>query len=391
MEHKRKIKIIWVAGARPNFVKIAPIWKAMLDYNSSVDAGRPMFEPILVHTGQHYDVNMSDVFFKDLELPKPHYYLGVGSGTHAEQTAKVMIEFEKVLGKECPDMVGVVGDVNSTLACALATVKSYALPGGKNPLLIHVEAGLRSGNKLMPEEINRIVTDAISDILFTTEESGNKNLVREGIPKEKIYFVGNVMIDSLFQILEKTDVNKVLRRFEVKALNFGLVSLHRPSNVDRPKRLKELMKTLDDIGRDVPLLFPVHPRTRKRLEMIGWKTTNGVTKSKWHGIRTLSPLSYKDFVALMSKAAFVITDSGGIQEETTALGIPCLTLRETTERPVTVEIGTNKLLGNTLETLRKEVKDILAGKSKKGKIPPLWDGNAAKRIVKILAEIGDDR
>jgi len=368
-------------------MKIAPIWKAMLEYNTSAKAREVKLKPILVHTGQHYDANMSEVFFKDLGLPEPHYYLGAEGGTHAEQTAKIIVEFEKVLTKERPGIVGVVGDVNSTLACALTTAKSYVLPGGKKPLLIHVEAGLRSGDRSMPEEINRIVTDAISDVLFTTEESGNKNLIREGVPKKKIYFVGNVMIDSLLETLGQTNVEESLKTFRVEGLKFGLVTLHRPANVDQFERLKRLMEALDSISREALLVFPVHPRTMKRLGAMGWRAENNDVEPKGYGIRILPPLGYRDFVALMSRAVFVITDSGGIQEEATVLNIPCLTLRRNTERPITIEIGTNKLVGNNLEALQEEVRNILNGKRERGQIPPLWDGQAARRIISVIANL----
>lgn len=385
------MKIIWVAGARPNFMKIAPIWRAMEAYNATVAAGRPKFEPLLVHTGQHFDANMSGVFFRDLKLPEPHFHLGVGGGSHAEQVARLLVAFEELLGKERPGLVGVVGDVNSTCACALATKKAYVLPGGQTPLLVHVEAGLRSGDRLMPEEINRVVTDALADVLFTTEMIGVTTLRKEGVEASKIHFVGNVMIDSLLTMIGASDddaasTHPPLESCQAPAGDYGVVTLHRPSNVDDPLRLHRIVDELVKIGARLPVLFPVHPRTRKVLGDSGVDPAAGdAAESGACGLRLLPPLGYRDFIALVRKAKFVITDSGGIQGETTALGVPCLTLRNTTESPVTVEVGSNKLLGNDPSVLLPEVELVLSGRGKVGTIPPLWDGHAAERIVSILA------
>lgn len=381
------MKIIWVAGARPNFMKIAPIWRAMEAHNVKMCPGGERFDPILVHTGQHYDTNMSDVFFRDLRLPKPHYYLGVGGGGHAEQVARILVAFEKILNEERPDAVGVVGDVNSTAACAFATKKAYVLPGGQTPRLIHVEAGLRSGDRLMPEEINRLVTDVISDILFTTEASGSANLATEGVSGAKVFFVGNVMVDSLLDTLDQCGSKEVVSRFGLGSgeagAAYGLVTLHRPSNVDEPVALGRLMTALRQIAERVPILFPVHPRTRARLHEL-----DSGAQDRSHPdtrLKLIEPLGYEDFVILMKNAAFVITDSGGVQGETTALGVPCLTMRDNTEQPVTVDEGSSILLGRTPERLVAEVDAILKGRGKTGRVPDLWDGRAAERIVAVLA------
>ncbi|MDS4068153.1 MAG: UDP-N-acetylglucosamine 2-epimerase (non-hydrolyzing) [Candidatus Competibacter sp.] len=387
------MKIIWVAGARPNFMKIAPIWKAMAAWNADRDSDATRFAPLLVHTGQHYDANMSDVFFRDLALPGPNYALGVGSGAHAEQTGRVMMAFERILQQEKPDAVGVVGDVNSTCACALTTAKSYVLPGNRAPLLIHVEAGLRSGDRLMPEEINRLVTDALADVLFTTEESGTQNLLKEGIPPKRIHFVGNVMVDSLMQALERDQATP--RRLEPLApsTGYGLVTLHRPSNVDDPTLLADIIAALQGIGQSIPLYMPIHPRTRAQwadAHMIDLGSVATDQLPEIPGLYGLPPLGYHDFLALMRQAAFVITDSGGVQEESTVLGVPCLTLRENTERPITVSVGTNVLLGRNPQALQEQVNRIRRGEWKKGAIPPGWDGHAAERIIAVLAKWGTE-
>ncbi len=386
------MKIIWVAGARPNFMKIAPIWKAMAAWNAGQVSAKTRFCPLLVHTGQHYDANMSDVFFRDLALPEPDYALGVGSGTHAEQTGRVMMAFEQILAREKPDAVGVVGDVNSTCACALATAKCYVLTGNRTPLLIHVEAGLRSGDRLMPEEINRLVTDALANVLFTTEESGTQNLLKEGIPPERIHFVGNVMVDSLLQALERDQATS--RRFEPLApsTGYGLVTLHRPSNVDDPALLVDIIAALQGIGQNIPLYMPIHPRTRAQWSDANMINLDSVATDRLPespGLYGLPPLGYHDFLGLMRQAAFIITDSGGVQEESTVLGVPCITLRENTERPITVTVGTNVLLGRNPRALQEQVDRILRGEWKSGASPPGWDGHAAERIVSVLAKLGE--
>lgn len=361
-------RVILVAGARPNFMKIAPIWLEMIRFRSD-------FTPIILHTGQHYDYEMSKVFFEDLDLPGPNYFLGVGSGTHAEQTAKIMMEFERVLQKERPDLVMVVGDVNSTLACSV-TAKKLLIP------IAHVEAGLRSFDMTMPEEINRKVTDTISDILFTPSKDGNKNLVLEGIDGNKIHFVGNIMIDSLVKVSKRIDEsyeNKTYNKFNVKRGHFVLVTLHRPSNVDDENNLLKVLNVLNDLSRNIPIIFPVHPRTKKNI--------NGLEKSfVFNGeIKILEPLRYREFITLEKAATFVLTDSGGIQEEATYLKIPCMTLRPNTERPITITEGTNELV--SIETIKEKVESIVLGNWKQSKIPDLWDGKTAERIVNILGKL----
>lgn len=364
----KTLKVINVVGARPNFMKIAPIIAEMRKYPGN-------FQPILVHTEQHYDENMSKLFFRDLEIPEPDICLGVGSGLHAEQTAKIMIEFEKVLLKEKPDLVIVVGDVNSTIACALTAAKLH-IP------VAHVEAGLRSFDRTMPEEVNRILTDAISDYLFVTEKSGEANLLKEGIDKEKISFVGNVMIDTLLKNKKKADASDILTDLKVKPSNYALLTLHRPSNVDNPDIFGNIMEALSEIQKHIKIIFPVHPRTRKAMEAFNTPYTN---------ILFTEPLGYLDFLKLMSNAKFIMTDSGGIQEETTLLKIPCLTLRNTTERPITIEEGTNVLVGTDKEKIVKEAIALLNGRPINNKLPDLWDGEAAERIVKILMKDKDEK
>lgn len=359
-------RLLLVVGARPNFMKMSPLYRELLKFPDH-------FEPLIVHTGQHYDYVMSRAFFDDFELPEPHYYLGVGSDTHARQTAKIMVELESVIEKTSPDLVVVFGDVNSTLAAAVVTSK-LQVP------LAHVEAGLRSFDRTMPEEINRMVTDILSDFLFTTEESANKNLLREGIMEEKIYFVGNIMIDTLLLYIDKAEETKIMDSLNLKSGGFALLTLHRPSNVDRKEKLQEIMDAILEISNKIPVIFPIHPRTKKNLERFG-------LYGKYEkGIRLISPLKYTDFLKLEKEALFVMTDSGGIQEETTFLGIPCITIRENTERPVTVDIGTNILAGTDGERILEEANKILNGERKKGKIPPLWDGKTAQRIAGILKE-----
>jgi UDP-N-acetylglucosamine 2-epimerase (non-hydrolysing) len=361
-------RVILVAGARPNFMKIAPIWLEMNRFPSH-------FAPVILHTGQHYDYEMSKVFFEDLDLPEAHYFLGIGSGTHAEQTAKTMIEFEKVLLKEKPDLVMVFGDVNSTLACSV-TAKKLLIP------VAHVEAGLRSFDMTMPEEINRKLTDAISDLLFTPSMDGNRNLLREGVSPDKIHFVGNIMIDSLVRILNRiTELgeDRVLSEFGLERGHYVLVTLHRPSNVDKKETLWKILSFLSALSSRIPIIFPVHPRTKKNMDGFG------VNGSLRQNVKIIEPLRYREFIALEKRPQFVLTDSGGIQEETTYLNVPCLTLRPNTERPVTIVEGTNELV--TIDQLEEKADLILFGSWKQGKIPELWDGKTAERIVNILREL----
>jgi UDP-N-acetylglucosamine 2-epimerase (non-hydrolysing) len=329
-----------------------------------------IFRPALVHTGQHYDPKLSDVFFRDLDIPAPDFYLGVAAGTQAQQTGEIMVKFDELCSSEKFDRVLVVGDVTSTLACAI-TAKKRCIP------VDHVEAGLRSRDLTMPEEINRMVTDAIADLLFVTEPAGADNLRREGHGEETIKLVGNVMIDSLLSNLEKAEAREQWRHYGLPRKGYGLVTLHRPSNVDAPERLRERQECLRDLSRHIPLVFPVHPRTRKNLD--GSLTSPALIFCE--------PLGYMDFVSLMAGSLVVITDSGGIQEETTALGIPCLTLRHNTERPITVEIGSNTLIGDESAKLAGSVLDIVAGRYKKRRVPELWDGKAAGRIGSVLAKL----
>lgn len=356
------MKMLLVAGARPNFMKIAPlVW----EFNKKDFRG---FQ--IVHTGQHYDYEMSKVFFEELNLREPDYFLNVGSGTHAEQTARVMIEFERVCFQEKPDIVVVVGDVNSTLACSIVAKKI-------NMKVAHVEAGLRSRDMTMPEEINRIVTDSISDFLFVSEKSGIENLTKEGKRHDQIFFVGNIMIDTLYHQLN--DIKKC--EGEKSQEKYGVITLHRPSNVDQKQILQEIIESLADISKDMPLVFPVHPRTKNNLETFDLM---GLINNSH--IKLTPPLSYMEFLRLWKDAAVVFTDSGGLQEETTALGIPCFTLRENTERPITVEEGTNTLVGNKNNNIFGAYSNFVSGNSKRGRIPELWDGRTAERIVKILLE-----
>ncbi|MEO0155744.1 MAG: UDP-N-acetylglucosamine 2-epimerase (non-hydrolyzing) [candidate division WOR-3 bacterium] len=363
-------KIVILVGARPNFMKAAPV------YNELKKIKR--FKTFIVHSGQHYDKAMSKVFFRDLALPKPKIYLGVGSGTHAEQTAKVMMEFEKVCFKEKPDLVIVVGDVNTTLAGALTAAK-LCIP------VAHVEAGLRSFDRTMPEEINRLLTDQISDFLFTTCEDANRNLLREGIAPEKIFFVGNTMIDSLLKHCTVAKKIKILEMLGLDVGRYGVVTLHRPSNVDDINVLQKIIDAISEISKIVPIVFPVHPRTDRQLDNIHFLLYEPEFKK---GIKFTEPLGYLEFLSLMSGASIVLTDSGGIQEETTILGIPCLTLRENTERPITITQGTNKLVGNDPRKIIKEACKILRYRDHQysPKRPKYWDGRAGKRIAKILRE-----
>jgi len=352
------VNVCHIVGARPNFMKVAPVMNALKTRKHVLQT--------LVHTGQHYDTNMSEVFFEQLGIPAPNVNLEVGSGTHARQTAEIMTRFEPVLLERQPDIVLVYGDVNSTVATALVCAKLGVHVG-------HVEAGLRSFDRTMPEEINRLVTDQLADLLFTPSEDGDVNLQKEGIPAEKIFRVGNVMIDSLVKLLpvaQRQNQNGLPERY-------ALVTLHRPANVDDSATLKRLLQSLLEVNRDLAVILPAHPRTRQRISDFGLNAEQ---------LRVLDPLSYVDFLALQSRATVVITDSGGIQEETTYLGVPCLTLRENTERPVTITLGTNVLVGRDPDKLRSELARVLAGQAKKGTIPPLWDGHAGERIAAVLAD-----
>ncbi len=373
------MKIMSIAGARPNFMKLASIVRAVEKYNGVAD--NPI-EHCIVHTGQHYDARMSHTFFEDLNLPEPDINLGVGSGTHATQTAEIMQKFEPVLLEMHPDVLLVVGDVNSTIACTLVASKiEYSKEcKRKRPLLVHVEAGLRSFDRDMPEEINRILTDTLSDLLFITEEGASKNLQKEGVSSDKIHFTGNVMIDTLKQHLNKADSATIKKQFDIPK-KYGLITLHRPSNVDRKETLQPLIKCLHRISKRCHLVFPVHPRTQNNLQIMGlWQK---LEDNK--AITLAEPLGYIDFLKLAKDASIVITDSGGIQEETTVLRVPCVTLRENTERPVTVNVGTNYLIGTDPEKIMETVGEILDGNGKKGSIPKYWDGLAGERIIGIIA------
>jgi len=355
--------VLHVVGARPNFMKAAPVMTAL--------SSRRMIEQILVHTGQHYDSAMSDIFFRDLGLPRPDLNLEVGSGTHAFQTAQVMMKFEEAILANPPGIVLVYGDVNSTVAATLVCAK-LQIPVG------HVEAGLRSFDRGMPEEINRIVTDQLADLLFTPSPDGNENLEREGISSTKVHLVGNVMIDTLVKLLPLASErwhNGSLPGW--KDRQYGLVTLHRPSNVDDSEKLGRLVRALAEISSDIPLIFPIHPRTRERVRDLA---------SLPDSLKVVAPLGYLDFLALQTRAKFIITDSGGVQEETTFLGVPCLTLRSNTERPVTAAVGTNVLVGEDINNLKIAIIQILEGSAKVGKIPPLWDGHASDRIADVIQE-----
>ncbi|MDQ4123397.1 MAG: UDP-N-acetylglucosamine 2-epimerase (non-hydrolyzing) [Acidobacteriota bacterium] len=364
------LKVLNIVGARPNFMKVAPIVAEMKRRERD-------FLPLLVHTGQHYDAAMSDSFFTDLGLPHPDVYLGVGSASHAVQTARVMIEFEQVLLREKPDWVLVVGDVNSTLACALVCSKLGVR-------VAHVEAGLRSRDRQMPEEINRILTDQISDLLLTPSPDADENLIAEGIAPEKINFVGNVMIDSLFENLRRAGESKIREQLKLENQNYAVLTLHRPSNVDEPQTFEKILNALEAISRELPVIFPVHPRTKNRMEEFGFTARIEANPN----LRLTEPLGYMDFLRLYSGARLVLTDSGGLQEETTALKIPCLTLRENTERPVTVTMGTNRVVGTDTEKIKNEALEILnQASTENAQIPPLWDGKTAARICDALLEV----
>lgn len=357
------LKIVHVVGARPNFMKVAPTYKAIIAYG---------FQQKVIHTGQHYDHLMSEVFFREFEMPTPEINLGVGSASHSVQTAEIMIRLEEEFNANRPDLVLVYGDVNSTMAAALVCAK-LLIPLG------HVEAGLRSFDRTMPEEINRVVTDRLAGLLFTPSKDGDENLIREGMDVGSIHRVGNVMIDTLTQFLPLAERNGYGDSHGLKKNGYILVTLHRPSNVDEPSILKSLLGSLSEISREIPVVFPVHPRTRERME------SQVINLSQKSSIRFIDPVGYLDFLNLQRNAASVITDSGGIQEETTYLGIPCITVRENTERPVTVDVGTNILVGFDADQLRGAVECVLQGKWKKGAIPPLWDGKTADRIAKVIS------
>ncbi|MEM8557587.1 MAG: UDP-N-acetylglucosamine 2-epimerase (non-hydrolyzing) [Bacteroidota bacterium] len=358
------MKVLNVVGARPNFIKVGPIHRAL--------EATGVCESLVVHTGQHYDAKMSDIFFRQLELPEPNYYLGVGGGSHAQQTAGVMVAFEEVVEQEAPDLVLVVGDVNSTLAATLVATKLH-IP------VAHVEAGLRSGDRRMPEELNRLCTDAVADLLFVTEQSGLDNLKAEGVPDGRVHFVGNVMIDSLVRFREKATEIDMLGPLGLEPGSYVLMTMHRPSNVDRAETLQELAEMAGQLADIQPVVFPVHPRTRKNLQAHGyWEDLQGIS-----GLRLLSPIGYLEFLHLMERAAVVVTDSGGIQEETTYLRVPCLTLRENTERPITVTMGSNELMELDAVAVADRVTAIQS-EGNSGEVPPLWDGRAAERIASVL-------
>jgi UDP-N-acetylglucosamine 2-epimerase (non-hydrolysing) len=357
------LKILHVVGARPNFMKVAPIMHEMAQHPGE-------FEQVLVHTGQHYDSRMSRVFFEELGLPRPDVNLEVGSGSHAWQTAQVMLRFERAVQEISPDWVVVVGDVNSTLACALVCSKMGIR-------VAHVEAGLRSCDRSMPEEINRLLTDQISDLLFTPSSDADENLLREGVAEEKINLVGNVMIDTLVRLTPKAQAQWPGLRERYGLRRFLLVTLHRPSNVDEAKGLKEILEALGEISEEIPVLFPVHPRTRQRIQDFGLQDTA-------RKVRLLEPFGYLDFLALQAHADLVLTDSGGIQEETTYLDVPCLTVRPNTERPVTVLSGTNQLVESTRQALVDAIHSCLSVGKAPRKVPPLWDGHTAKRIIQVF-------
>lgn len=376
------MKLMSIAGARPNFMKLAAIARAVTKHNENEKL--PFIQHIIVHTGQHYDEKMSKSFFEELSIPKPDINLEVGSGTHAQQLAEIMKRFEPVLLAEQPDILLVVGDVNSTIACTLVASKIEYPPakGRRRPILVHVEAGLRSFDRDMPEEVNRILTDALSDLLFVTEQSGLDNLLREGVDNNKIHFAGNVMIDTLIQHLERARQSDIKKRLGIPP-RYGLVTLHRPSNVDRKEVLKPLVECIEQISKQIPLVFPVHPRTFNKLTDFSFIDRLQANSN----ILLSEPLGYLDFLNLTQSATVIITDSGGIQEETTYLGVPCVTLRENTERPVTITEGTNYLLGTDYSKILATVGQILDGNAKRSTIPKLWDGVAGERIIETLLEV----
>ncbi len=363
----KKLKIINIVGARPNFMKIAPIMRAF-QASDQVNA-------ILVHTGQHYDEKMSDLFFRQLNIPEPDINLEIGSSSHAVQTANIMKAFEPVVLEHNPDAVLVVGDVNSTIACGLVAVKL----GIK---LFHVEAGLRSFDRAMPEEINRVLTDSISDLLFCTEQSGVDNLIREGVAKDRIFLVGNVMIDTLLSNKAKADESDILDKLDLNGKNFAALTLHRPSNVDDPVIFGGIVDALEVIQKDMPVIFPIHPRTLRNLKSFNFEDRF----KKLPNLKLIEPLGYLDFLKITSSAKIVLTDSGGIQEETTILKVPCLTLRENTERPITVDCGSNQIVGTNSARIVQAYKQVMKSSAKETQIPPLWDGRAAQRILQVILE-----
>lgn len=362
------VKIVNVVGARPNFVKIAPLMHEMV--------GSAKIEPFLLHTGQHYDYALSESFFRELEIPEPDEYLGVGSASQAGQVAEIMRRFDRFTDEHRPDAVLVVGDVNSTMACSLVAVK-------KRIRVIHVEAGIRSRDRSMPEEINRLVTDSVADILMPPSRDAVENLITEGHSKDKIHLVGNIMIDTLLKFRSRVDASEILKSLDLEVGSYALVTIHRPSNVDSPEDLRNVAGILTDLQSRIKTVFPVHPRTRKMFQ------ESGVEReiSSCSNLILTEPLGYFDFGKLLASSAFVLTDSGGLQEETTVYGIPCITLRENTERPVTVDIGTNELAGKDRGKVNDLVEKIMEGKWKKGSVPELWDGNTARRITTILEKL----
>jgi UDP-N-acetylglucosamine 2-epimerase (non-hydrolysing) len=359
-------KIFVVAGIRPNFMKAAPLLQELRKHSET-------FQTRFIHTGQHYDVEMSAAFFQELQLPQPDRFLNVRSGSHAEQTAKVMIGFEHACIEERPDLVIVLGDANSTMACAL-TAKKLCIP------VAHVEAGLRSRDWTMPEETNRVVTDVISDLLFTPSRDADENLLREGLPPERIHFVGNVMIDCLLEQLPQTSTRDTLQQFGLEAGNYATLTLHRPSNVDNPDVLRGLVEVMSELSQTLPIVWPVHPRPRKTLERLGLVSRIESTQ----GLRLTNPLGYLDMLSLNRWARLILTDSGGLQEEATVLRVPCITLRQNTERPVTVEAGANQVVGNHPDRIRAAVQSVLNDHNRAIRIPELWDGKAAARIIEVL-------
>ncbi len=363
------MKIVCIAGARPNFMKIAPIMEAF--------CAHPDIEPLLVHTGQHYDEKMSDLFFRELGIPTPDINLEVGSGSHAVQTAEIMKAFEPVCLKHKPDYALVVGDVNSTIACGLVAVKLGIR-------LIHVEAGLRSGDRTMPEEINRLLTDSISDLLFCTERSGVENLRREGVPEDRVHLVGNVMIDTLLKNRDKAEKSGVLEEMRLTPGCYATMTLHRPSNVDNAEVFSCILEAVAVIQHDLPIVFPIHPRTRKNLDLLGLRDrVEGMPN-----LRLVDPIGYLDFLKLNANASVILTDSGGLQEEATILRVPCITIRENTERPVTCEVGSNQLVGTRSEAILAAYERVKRGEYAHRGIPDLWDGRAANRIVDVLVARG---
>ncbi|MBT5419994.1 MAG: UDP-N-acetylglucosamine 2-epimerase (non-hydrolyzing) [Candidatus Cloacimonetes bacterium] len=364
---KGKKKIHIIVGARPNFMKMAPLYKEFTKFKNE-------FEIKLIHTGQHYDERMSKFFFDDLQMPKPDEYLEVGSGTHGKQTAKIMERYEEVLLKDKPDLVIVAGDVNSTSACAIDAVKLH-IP------VAHLEAGLRSFARSMPEEINRILTDAISNYLLTPSIDGDENLLAEGVSKDKIFFVGNIMIDSLMQYQNKAKNSDILDRIDVKD-DYALITLHRPSNVDNKEGMLTILNAFEEISKSISLIFPIHPRTTKQIQTFELEEK----VKKMRNLHLVPPVGYYDFLKLQMDAKFILTDSGGIQEESTYFGVPCLTLRPNTERPITITQGTNTLVKLETDDIINEAKKILSGNIKKGSIPKYWDGKTAERIVKIFMD-----